>query len=58
MVTTLLARLHDLLVTARPMPLSASVLVNRDEALELVEAVQALLPDEVRHAAWPDLTSS
>jgi hypothetical protein len=51
-IEALVARLHDLVIMARPMPLSASVLVNRDEVLELVEAVQAGLPDEIRHARW------
>jgi hypothetical protein len=51
-VDDVLARLHDVVAMARPMPLSASVLVNREELLELVEAAQAALPDEIRHARW------
>jgi hypothetical protein len=51
-IDELLARLHDVVAMARPMPLSASVLVNREELLELVEAAQAVLPDELRIARW------
>jgi cell division septum initiation protein DivIVA len=49
---TLLRRLHDSIANARPMPLSASVMVNRDEILELLDEAMARLPDEVRQARW------
>ena len=51
-VEGLLARLHHVIASARSMPLSTSVLVNRDEALDLVEAVQSGLPHELRQARW------
>jgi len=35
---------------ARAMPMSSSVLVNRDEVLALVERARADLPDELAHA--------
>ena len=38
--------------TARTMPMSASVLVNRDEALELIDEALHALPEELRHARW------
>jgi F0F1-type ATP synthase membrane subunit b/b' len=34
------------------MPLSNSAIVNRDEALELVEEIAERLPDELRQARW------
>ncbi len=51
-VETLLSRVTDLIGNARPMPLSASVMVNRDEVLELVEEAGARLPEELRAARW------
>ena len=48
----LLFDLRDLIETARTMPMSASVLVNRDEALAVVEAALATLPEELRRARW------
>ena len=36
----------------RTMPMSASVLVNREETLELVDEALAALPEELRHARW------
>ena len=37
---------------ARPMPLSASVMINREEVLELLEEAIERLPDELRAARW------
>jgi F0F1-type ATP synthase membrane subunit b/b' len=51
-VETLLHRLADTIGNARPMPLSASVMVNRDELLELVEEALGRLPVELREARW------
>jgi hypothetical protein len=48
----LLEQLRDLVQTARTMPMSASVLVNRDEAVELINQALAALPAELRHARW------
>ena len=45
-----LAELVDVLSAARPVPLSSSVMVNRDELLALVDEVAARLPEEVRAA--------
>ncbi len=46
----ILAQLHALLRSAKAMPLSASVLVSRDEALELIESAMASLPREIEEA--------
>ena len=48
----LLEHLRDLVDTARTMPMSASVLVNRDEALELIDQASRSIPAELRHARW------
>src|SRR2546425_8103208 len=34
------------------MPMSASVLVNREETLELIDEGLGALPEELRHARW------
>jgi F0F1-type ATP synthase membrane subunit b/b' len=51
-IETLLHRVADLVGNARPMPLSASVMINRDEVLELVEEALQRLPEELRQARW------
>jgi hypothetical protein len=48
----LLRRLHETIAGARPMPLSTSVMVNRDEVLELTEEAIERLPEELRAARW------
>ncbi len=48
----LLLRMREVVETARPMPLSASVLIARDEFLELVEDALGGLPEELRRARW------
>ena len=49
---TLLLQIREIIDTARTMPMSASVLVNREETLELVDEALAALPEELRHARW------
>lgn len=51
-VEDLIRRLGDAIAAARPMPLSASVMVNRDDLLELVDAALDRLPEELRQARW------
>jgi len=51
-VETLLHRLSDIIGNARPMPLSASVMVNRDELEQLVDEALGRLPVELREARW------
>jgi vacuolar-type H+-ATPase subunit H len=51
-VEALVRRVMDVINAARPMPLSTSVMVNRDEIIELLEAALSELPDEVREARW------
>jgi F0F1-type ATP synthase membrane subunit b/b' len=51
-VEQLLRRVHDVVNTARPMPLSTSVMINREEVLELLDESIERLPDELRAARW------
>jgi hypothetical protein len=48
----LLRRVSDMIAGARPMPLSASVMINKDEILELLDEALERLPDELRAARW------
>jgi hypothetical protein len=49
---TLLLQIREIIDTARTMPMSASVLVNREETLEIVDDALHSLPEELRHARW------
>jgi len=42
----------ELVLSAKAMPLSASVLVSRDEMAELLHAALEQLPEELRQARW------
>lgn len=48
----LLRRAADLIASGRPMPLSSSVMINRDEVLDLLGQAIDTLPDELRQARW------
>lgn len=48
----LLDRLIAEVEDARAMPMSASVMVNRDELLDLLEEAQRRLPEELKAARW------
>jgi len=47
-----LQQIEELIHEAKSMPLSASVLVNREELLELLEAAKSELPEEIKQARW------
>jgi len=51
-ITARLAHLDEMVREAKAMPLSSSVLVNRDEVLELIGEMQEALPDEIKQARW------
>jgi cell division septum initiation protein DivIVA len=51
-LATLLERLEELVTQAKAMPLSSSVLLNREELLASVREMQQLLPEEVRQAKF------
>lgn len=48
----LIQRAIDVVSAAKAMPLSASVLVSRDELVDLLRAAQSQMPDELRQARW------
>lgn len=48
----LIRRAISVVEGARTMPLSASVLVSRDELMELLQAALDRIPDEMRQARW------
>jgi cell division septum initiation protein DivIVA len=47
-----LQQIAELIGQAKSMPLSSSVLVNREEIMELLEAAQTELPEEIKQARW------
>ena len=49
---SLIDRAASLVKSAKAMPLSASVLVPRDDLLDLLQAAVERLPDELRQARW------
>ena len=49
---TLLRRVIEVVRAARPMPLSASVMISREEVLELLDQALEHLPEELRQARW------
>jgi hypothetical protein len=48
----LLKRLIEVVNNAKPMPMSATVRITKDEVLELLEEARARLPEELREARW------
>jgi cell division septum initiation protein DivIVA len=51
-ITARIQQLEELISQAKSMPLSSSVLVNREEVLELVKGMRDALPEEVKQARW------
>jgi F0F1-type ATP synthase membrane subunit b/b' len=51
-ITARLNQLDEMVREAKAMPLSSSVLVNRDEVLDLIAEMQEALPDEIKQARW------
>ncbi|SEE26201.1 hypothetical protein [Ruania alba] len=49
-LVAILEELADLVSSARAMPMSASVLVNRAEVLELIDSATGVLPDQITRA--------
>ena len=48
----LLREVIDIVALAKPMPLSASVLISRDEVLGRLDEIAERLPEELRQARW------
>jgi vacuolar-type H+-ATPase subunit H len=51
-LSELLDELETSVRDAKPIPLSSSVRVEREEALELIGSIRAVLPEELRAARW------
>lgn len=49
---SLLRQAIELVEEARPMPLSASSMINKDELLAVLQAATQALPEELRSARW------
>lgn len=49
---TLLRRVIEIITNAKAMPLSSSVLISKDEVLELLEDAVERMPTELRDARW------
>lgn len=49
---TLVREALDLVLTAKAMPLSASVLISREEVADVLQAALDRMPDEIRQARW------
>jgi vacuolar-type H+-ATPase subunit H len=47
-----LAQLEELVREAKSMPLSSSVLISRDEVLQMLKEMQEGLPEEIKQARW------
>ena len=51
-ISELVSELRYLIESARPLPLSASSTINKDDVLALVDEIQNTMPDEIRSARW------
>ncbi|HWB71830.1 MAG TPA: hypothetical protein VG452_06405 [Egibacteraceae bacterium] len=51
-VEAYISQMEQQLTDARPVPLSASVMINRKDFEELVAGLRTALPDELRRARW------
>lgn len=47
-----LEQLEELIREAKSMPLSSSVLINRDEVLEMIAELKEAMPEELKQARW------
>jgi cell division septum initiation protein DivIVA len=51
-LTTRIEQLEALINEAKSMPLSSSVLLNKDELLEVVREMRESIPEEIKQARW------
>jgi hypothetical protein len=47
-----LAQLEELVREAKSMPLSSSVLINKEDVVEMLREMQEALPEEIKQARW------
>lgn len=51
-IASRLKQLEEMVSEAKSMPLSSSVLLNRDEVLEVLGSMREDLPEEIKQARW------
>jgi len=51
-IEAVLRQMREMVAAARPMPLSSSSMINREDLLRMVDEALARLPDEMRAARW------
>lgn len=51
-IASRLKYLEDMIAEAKTMPLSSSVLLNREEVLDVVREIRESLPEEIKQARW------
>ena len=51
-ISARIQQLEDMVREAKSMPLSSSVLVNKEEMLELIADMREALPEEIKQARW------
>ena len=51
-ITARLQQIEEMVKEAKAMPLSSSVLLNREELLQILEAARMELPEEIKQARW------
>jgi len=51
-IASRLKQLEEMVAEAKSMPLSSSVLLNRDEVLEVLASMREALPEEIKQARW------
>ena len=51
-VEGILRQAREVVASARPMPLSASSMINKEDLLEMLDEAIARLPDDLRAARW------
>ena len=51
-ITARIQQVEELVREAKSMPLSTSVLINREEVLELIQEMRSSMPEEIKQARW------
>ena len=51
-LASLIEHLDGIIRDAKSMPLSSSALVNREDVLDVLEAMRQAFPEEIRQARW------
>jgi vacuolar-type H+-ATPase subunit H len=51
-VAAVIRRLEELVVEAKSVPLSSSVMLNREEILAMIEELKQTLPEDIKQARW------